>query len=212
MKKVGEVLAETRVKQNIPLEKVSQITRIRTEFIEAIEENRFQDLPAEPFVKGFIRSYARFLSLDPETILALLRRDFKTGEKGKIVPRQFIKSISRKKNWVGPHLTAIISVSFVVTLIIGYAGLQWWRLRQPPPLEVFAPEENSIVQKNVTVRGKTDLDAVVFVDAKPVAISQDGEFETSVFYANNGNYVITVRAEDRHKRATVIQRSVKVEE
>lgn len=93
MKKVGEVLAEFRQKQGIPLEKVSQVTRIRKEFLEAIELNEFQRLPAEPFVKGFLHSYARFLGMDPETVLALLRRDFKTGEKGKVVPRQFIRTL-----------------------------------------------------------------------------------------------------------------------
>lgn len=212
MKKVGEVLAETRERQRIPLEKVSQATRIRTEFLLALERNQFELLPAEPFVKGFIRSYARYLGLDPETILALLRRDFKAGEKGKIVPRQFIKSITRKKNWIGPHLTAIISVSVVVLIIVSYAGLQWWRLRQPPNLEVSLPEDHATVQKNVTVRGTSGIDAVVFVDSKPVTISQDGEFETTVFYPDNGTYTITIRAEDRHKRASVVQRTVTVQE
>lgn len=212
MKKVGEVLAEYRLKQNIPLEKISQITRIRVEFLRAIEENRFEELPAEPFVRGFLHSYASYLGLDPATILALLRRDFKTGEKGKIVPRQFLKQIKRQRTWVGPRLTVTISVSMVVVLILGYAGLQWWRFRQPPPLEVFTPEQNETVEKNVIVRGKTSIDAVVTVDSKPIAINPAGEFETSVFYSDNGTYTLTIQASDRRQRTSTIQRTVTVSE
>jgi cytoskeletal protein RodZ len=212
MKKVGEVLSEFRQKQNVPLEKVSQVTRIRKEFLEAIERNEFEKLPAEPFVKGFLHSYAQFLGMDPETVLALLRRDFKTGEKGKVVPRQFIKTLDRKKSWIGPHLTAVVSVSVVVFLILGFAALQFWRFLQPPELEVFSPDQDELVGKNVTVRGKTTQDAVVTVDEKPVALSTDGEFETAVFYTDNGTYTITIRAEDRHKHASIIHRTVKVEE
>lgn len=212
MKKVGEVLREYRQKQGIPLEKISQITHIRIGFLEAIEDNRFDVLPAEPFVKGFLHSYARVLGLDPKTILALLRRDFKAGEKGKVIPRQFIKPLVRKRSWIGPHLTVVISLSVIVLLILSYGGYLWVRLHQPPHLEVTTPSERELVGKNVIVSGKTSNDAIVFVDSKPVSISQDGQFETSVFYSDNGEYTITIRAEDRHKRETIVQRKVKVQE
>lgn len=212
MKKVGQVLSEYRLKQHIPLEKVSAVTRIRLEFLQAIEENQFEKLPAEPFVRGFLHSYASYLGLDPTTILALLRRDFKTGEKGKIVPRQYLKQIKRQHSLIGPRLTVMISLSVVVIIVLGYAALLFWRFQQPPSLEVFTPEQNQTVERNVTVRGKTSIDAVVTVDSKPIAISQDGEFETAVFYQDNGTYVITIQASDRHKRTSTIQRTVTVEE
>lgn len=212
MKKVGEVLSEYRLKMDVPLEKVSQATKIRIDFLRAIEENRFEELPAEPFVRGFLNSYASYLGLDPATILALLRRDFKTGEKGKIVPRQFLRQIKREQNWIGPKLTAVISTAVVVILILGYAGLQWWQFRQPPPLQVSSPQQNETVQKNIIVKGKTSIDAVVTVDSKPTAINQSGEFETSVFYPDNGTYTITIQAADRHQRKSTVQRTVTVNE
>lgn len=212
MKKVGQVLADYRLKLDIPLEKVSQVTRIRIDFLKAIENNRFEELPAEPFVRGFLHSYASYLGLDPATILALLRRDFKTGEKGKIIPRQFLRQIKRQQSWVGPRLTAAISVVVVVVLILGYAGLQWWRFRQPPPLEVTSPQQNEVVEKSVLVKGKSSIDAVVTVDSKPIAINQEGEFETNVFFPDNGTYTIMIQAADRRQRKSTIQRTVTVNE
>lgn len=90
--------------------------------------------------------------------------------------------------------------------------MQVWRLFQPPDLEVFLPEQDSLVGKNVTIRGNTTQDAVVTVDEKPVALSTDGEFETVIFYPDNGTYTITIQAEDRRKRSTVVHRTVRVEE
>jgi cytoskeletal protein RodZ len=212
MKKVGEVLAEYRQSKNIPLEKISQLTKIRVEFLHAIEANEFEKLPAAPFVKGFLHSYSTTLGLDPKTILALLRRDFKTGEKGQIIPRQYLKPLTRKRTVITPRLTAMASVGVIVSVIFMYAAIQWWQLRQPPSLEVENPLQDETVQKNVVVKGKTEIDAVLFVDSKPVAITPEGSFETTVFYSENGPHVITIRAEDRNKRATTIQRTINVEE
>jgi len=212
MKKVGLVLAEERKRQRITLEQVAQATHIRHEFLEAIERNDFSVLPAAPFVRGFLQTYSKYLSLDSKTVLALLRRDFKVGEKGQVLPREYMRPVSRKKQWLNPQLTTVAGVVFVIGIVFSYIGWQFVKLRQPPPLEVISPVQDGVVEKNVFVSGKTTTDAVVFVDSKPVSIAPDGTFETDVFFVENGNYTITIQAEDRNKRATTIQRSIRVEE
>lgn len=212
MKKVGEVLREQRQKKNLTLETIAQRTKIQLKFLTALESNSFEKLPPAPFVKGFLRSYAVAIGLDPVTVLALLRRDFKTTPTGEIIPRTFLKPLSRRRVWLTPRVTVGITVGIISLVVLGYGLLQWWKLQQPPPLTVISPQDQSIVEKNILIRGRTVVDAIVFVDAKPVALTPEGEFEAEVFATENGTKIITIKAVDRAGRETVVQRTVKVEQ
>ena len=52
------------------LGEVSRVTRISIPNLEAIEHNRFDELPGEVFVRGFLRSYAQAVGVMPQEILA----------------------------------------------------------------------------------------------------------------------------------------------
>lgn len=208
MKKVGVVLAEARQKSELSIDQIAAQTHIRPEYVAAIEKNAFESLPAAVFVKGFLQQYARLVGVDEQTVLALFRRDFSVGNKGKIIPREFLKPVSRTRSLLTPKLTAVLSVSIVVCCIFGYAFWLWIRLHQPPLLIVETPEDGSSITEQVVVAGSTQSDAVVYVNTVPVSITPDGKFSTELFVEERGEFTITIRAEDRHKRATVIQRTV----
>ncbi len=67
---VGEFLRRERELRHISLDDVAGRTKISRRYLEAIEESRYDRLPGETFVRGFIRSYAKSVGLDPdETML-----------------------------------------------------------------------------------------------------------------------------------------------
>lgn len=70
MDTVGRYLKRTREARAMSLEEVSRATRIPVASIERIEGDHFDDLPGEVFVRGFLRAYARALSMPPEDVLA----------------------------------------------------------------------------------------------------------------------------------------------
>jgi cytoskeleton protein RodZ len=63
---LGQSLRALRLEQGLTLEDVAELTRVRRQFLEAIEEMRLDALPSRPFTIGYIRSYAQALGLDPE--------------------------------------------------------------------------------------------------------------------------------------------------
>lgn len=63
-KKVGERLAEARKAANLDLADIATRTRIPQRHLEAIEEGRYNDLPAITYCSGFTKAYARALGLD----------------------------------------------------------------------------------------------------------------------------------------------------
>ena len=62
---IGTEFAVTRQQAGLDVVQVAQRLRIRREHLFAIEEGRFEDLPAPAYAIGFVRSYAEFLGLDP---------------------------------------------------------------------------------------------------------------------------------------------------
>ena len=70
---VGQCLQRQRESRKMSLESVSQGTRINLAFIKALEEDAFQLLPSETYVRGFLQSYAKFIQLDPVEILRMYR-------------------------------------------------------------------------------------------------------------------------------------------
>jgi len=65
----GETLKRERELRKISLREVSEATKIGLRYLEALEGNRFDQLPGGLFNKGFIRAYAKFIGLDGEPLV-----------------------------------------------------------------------------------------------------------------------------------------------
>lgn len=66
----GERLRREREMRGVSLEEISIATRINARFLEALENEQWENLPGGVFTRGFIRTVARFLGLDEESIIA----------------------------------------------------------------------------------------------------------------------------------------------
>ena len=70
MSELARVLRDARKVQNIALDEAERATKIRRRYLEAIEAGDFDQLPDGPPARGFVKNYARFLSLDGEQAIA----------------------------------------------------------------------------------------------------------------------------------------------
>ena len=66
----GEYLRREREMRGVTLEEISAATRISIRFLEAIENEELSKLPGGIFTRSFVRTYARYLGLDEERVLA----------------------------------------------------------------------------------------------------------------------------------------------
>lgn len=70
MSELGQRLRAAREARGLSLVQAEEATRIRRDFLQALEEERFDALPGAVYAKGFIRNYCRYLGLDPQECLA----------------------------------------------------------------------------------------------------------------------------------------------
>src|SRR6266446_498645 len=70
---LGSYLRQERERQQVSLQEIAAATKIQCKFLEALEHDAYDQLPAPPFVVGFLRAYAQYVALDPETVLTAYR-------------------------------------------------------------------------------------------------------------------------------------------
>jgi cytoskeletal protein RodZ len=70
MESIGQYLRRSRQDRSMSVEEVSRSTRIPVASLERLENDQFDDLPGEVFVRGFLRAYARAVGVAAEEVLA----------------------------------------------------------------------------------------------------------------------------------------------
>ncbi len=80
MFEIGSSLREARERQGLDVAEMEQRTKIRGKYLRALEEERFELLPAETYVKGFLRTYAEALGLDGQLYVDEFNSRFVVGE------------------------------------------------------------------------------------------------------------------------------------
>ena len=71
MAALGRILAETRTSRGLTLDDVERDTRIARRFLEALEHDEFDVLPAPVYCRAFLRTYSQYLGIDPKEVMQL---------------------------------------------------------------------------------------------------------------------------------------------
>jgi len=69
MSSFGETLKRERELRQISLREIAEATKINLRYLDALERDDFRHLPGGVFNKGFVRAYAQFIGIDPETMV-----------------------------------------------------------------------------------------------------------------------------------------------
>ena len=80
MFEIGNSLREARLRQHLDFPELEQATKIRSRYLRALEEEQFDALPAETYVKGFLRAYAEYLGLDGQLYVDEYNSRYVVGE------------------------------------------------------------------------------------------------------------------------------------
>ena len=124
MGQLADLFKEAREQKNISLEQVSEDTKIKIQFLEAIEAEDFEQFPSVPMARGFVKNYCRYLDLafsDVETLLNNidLGRNFKAVRKQQKLAEISLANSTKPRSFF--NIDAFISLLIIVALL-GSAG------------------------------------------------------------------------------------------
>lgn len=150
----GEQLRQAREARNMTLQDIAAATKIGARTLQALEEERFEQLPGGIFNKGFVRSYARCVGLDEEkavrAYLELTRS--RQEEEANLATMATQVEASRRAAARSSVWNPATFVTVLALLVAAGLGYVWWHehrqhvreqaqeavATQPPP-EVAAP-------------------------------------------------------------------------
>lgn len=208
---IGEILRTEREKKHLSLDRLSVVTNIPILKIQYLEDNQFELLPSAPYVRGYLRTIARELNLDPEPLISVLRRDYKESARGELLPRELLQPPAPKFVFSTRVNVAVLMVVSVVGVMVGYGLIQAYLASLPPRLVVAQPAQYQVVAATVVVEGSTKPDASVVINDQPVMVNNAGGFKGEVVYTTQGLQTITVEVFDRRGQRNQLKREVIVE-
>jgi hypothetical protein len=86
MFEIGNSLREARLRQGLDLAEIEQATKIRSRYLRALEDEQFEMLPAQTYVKGFLKAYADQLGLDGDLYVEEFNSRYATGDEEQPMP------------------------------------------------------------------------------------------------------------------------------
>ncbi len=199
MIRVGQKIRIARLGKGLTLNEVSKATKIKASFLLAIEEGDYKRLPSSAYIKGFLKNYAQYLGLPYQYTLALFKREFNENENLEVMP----SGVSGQHKILTNHLRiSSSSVIFVFILaVLGYVVFQYRAAFISPSLDVYSPKDGETVKSSVTVEGKTDPNATVFINDKQVSVGANGTFQKDITVFP-GTEAIDIVSQNRFGRKT----------
>jgi len=202
-KSLADILRSRRKKKGLSLEEAEEETKIRSKYLEAFEESRFDVLPGNVYALGFLAKYAEFLGLEKEPILSQFKLE--RGEEkdlGKLVPERRIRQAYFS---ITPRIIVIFAVVIVLAGIVGYIIYSVRQFTLPPNLEISSPNSEQVIKEStVDIVGKTDEGATLLINNQTVLIDDRGNFQQQV-KLNPGLNTFELKATNRLKKETVKQ-------
>lgn len=195
MQKISDILKEEREDQGFLISEVASSTKIKKDFLEAIEEGRFHDLPSESYALGFIKNYAKFLGISSKKAALMFRREYDV-KKDNVLPTFKSKQGSfRKKILFTPKAIFILIIFISIT---SYIAFQYSSYFFGPELSILTPSEQQEIEGNIVeVSGETDPYASVLINGEETYVNLDGTFKKTL-YLFSGDREISVVAKNRN--------------
>lgn len=207
---LGEGLKKARLKAALSLEDLASLTKIPKSYLISLEEGQYDLLPADVYVKGYLKAYSEYVGLDYHKILKLYKKE--RGIEEQVKKLKIIKTKKAKINLViTPRLIKIGSIILLVLGLFFYLWIQWQNIAAPPKLEILEPVSDFATKEALLViRGKTEPEVELFINDQLIFIDAQGNFEKNI-RLNPGMNTLSIKAKNKVGKETVITRKIFVE-
>jgi Helix-turn-helix domain len=118
---IGNSLREARMRRGVDFAQAELATKVRGKYLRALEEEQFDVLPAQTYVKGFLRTYAEYLGLDGQLYVDEYNSRFVgTGDDHEPRTRRSAARPQRRHRRVETNvvLVALAAIAIVMVVVI----------------------------------------------------------------------------------------------
>lgn len=165
----GDWLRRQREMREITLRDIADRTKISLRYLKAMEDNRFDLLPAPIFAKGFLKEYARYVGLSPDEVvnhyLAVQQQEMPEQEARKDqASRPHRGQPVQSWTWGLILVLAVVALLALIVFLVWYADRRSRRLGDGTPPGIAAPAEPAAVPPATSQPGKSSAPLEVTLD------------------------------------------------
>lgn len=198
---LGERLRKIRSEFRTSLTEISRATKVPVKYLEALESGRYEKLPADVYIKGFLRAYARHFGVDESGLIKLYEKERhirkNMGRDREVKGTEPRKPIRETRFLFTTRGLAVFGTAILLLIITGYLYRELRAYAAEPYLVIESPENGAIVTaETATLRGRTDIRTKIFVNDEESTTSPDGAFEVPLVL-RSGTNAIKVEAVNR---------------
>jgi cytoskeletal protein RodZ len=121
---VGKKLHEARARKELSLQEAEEATKIRCRYLQAIENDEWDQLPGDIYARAFVRTYGRYLGLDGDRLAEEQRRDQGAARPGERLPRvdpkppPVARGRRNRGRKISPRVMAVAVTGLVVAALV----------------------------------------------------------------------------------------------
>ena len=217
METVGEKLRQHREAGRCTLNQAARKMNVNPKYLQMIESDNFEKLPAGIYVSKILGQYAKFLELNQETVFIAFEEQKKIVEK--LQPPKKIKELA--DNWLVRIYKFILKpatmrncfFSLIILAVLTYLGTSVKQIFTPPELIIKNPSATSIIteQRELKLEGITEKEVELTINGKQVLCDQNGYFSVELDLQTGLN-IIKISAKKKHSQPRIIYRQIIVKD
>lgn len=212
-KTVGDQLRTARCNQGISLKKVGKKTKIKLEYIKALESGDYDKLPNGMYEKKYLKEYASFLGLDSNKLAEEFQK-----EKEVVLPEAksvsfFSKNKLKRSDFVMlPRILKNFLTIIIIATCFAYLGFCLKNFMSSPRLSVINPQNNLVTTDNqISVIGETGPGVQVYINGNSILTNELGKFKEDIALKKGIN-TITVTAQKKYSKEKTLKKQILVKE
>lgn len=196
-------LAAKLKEKGLNLKKLSELTGIALRHLENINSGNWNDLPAAPYVRGYLVKISVVLDFDPDEWWKIMRGEeiSVSGPSDALPKNRFTKRARSKK---------LIVFSVILIVILAYFGLRFSKILGRPEILVSYPPEDTVTtsSEEIIVSGTLKNGDKLFINSEPVLIEKDGSWQKSFALSVSNPNIFEVTAKKIFGLETKIIRQI----
>lgn len=206
------IFKKLRQKREVSLEEVSRFTKIPKKYLTSLENGDYNHLPADVYVKGYLRACGRFFKTNPELLIKVFRRE-----------RQILRNLEQKKDFrknLEPLRYSWFVITprgfawfFVIVILAAVSIYFWYELdlfKGPPQVDLENPHQDLKTEQDfILFSGKVSKQAELSINNQPIWTNENGEFSQEVPLQEGLNTIYLVATNKLGKERAIIRNIIK---
>ena len=196
MIEIGNTLREARTRQGLSIHDAEEATKIRTRYLQALEEEDFEVIPGSTFVMGFMRTYASYLGLDADMLVEEYRNRYDPRYlDAHRLPTTRVRTRSARPPSSRSNYVVVAILALIIILVLAWIG---WGNRTKSPATMETPSTTTTRSvSTTTLSGAAVTDATTAVTTTATTGEGAGDASEGDNHAQDqGELTVVVEAQN----------------